>query len=79
MQRVGRKKGKLMRKMILYRLFSCGFAAEKLLPVLEQEGGVVLDQGMGGWFVPKHRILPVNYQAGFTPLGANLTRIPAAS
>jgi hypothetical protein len=34
-----------MRRMILYRLFSCGFFAEKLLPVLEQEGVAVLDKG----------------------------------
>jgi hypothetical protein len=57
-------------RMIIYQLFGCGSVAEKLLPVLEQEGVAVLDKGLGGWFVTKHRLLPVTYQAGFTPLGA---------
>jgi hypothetical protein len=40
-----------MKKTILYRLFGFGSIPKKLLPVLEQEGVVVLDEGMGGWFV----------------------------
>ncbi len=37
-----------MRKTILYRLFGLGSIPGKLLPVLEKEGIVVLDEGMGG-------------------------------
>jgi hypothetical protein len=48
------KKGNPMKKTILYRLFGFGSVPKKLLPVLEQEGVVVLDEGMGGWFVTKH-------------------------
>lgn len=43
-----------MKKTILYRLFGCGSIPKKLLPVLEQEGIVILDEGMGGWFITKH-------------------------
>lgn len=42
-----------MKKTILYRLFGFGSVPKKLLPVLEQEEIVVLDEGMGGWFVTK--------------------------
>jgi hypothetical protein len=40
-----------MKKTILYRLFGFGSIPKKLLPVLEQEGVVVFDEGMGGWFL----------------------------
>ena len=43
-----------MKKTILYLLFSFGSVPKTLLPVLDQEGVVVLDEGMGGWFVTKH-------------------------
>jgi hypothetical protein len=43
-----------MKKTILYRLFGFGSVPKKLLPVLEQEGIVVLDEGMGAWMVTKH-------------------------
>jgi hypothetical protein len=42
-----------MKKTILYRLFGCGSVPKKLLPALLQEGVVVLDQGMEGWFITK--------------------------
>lgn len=43
-----------MKKTILYKLFGFGSVPKKLLLVLEQEGVVVLDEGIGGWFVTKH-------------------------
>ena len=43
-----------MKKTILFRLFGFGSIPKRLLPVLEQEEIVVLDEGMGGWFVTKH-------------------------
>jgi len=43
-----------MKKTILYRLFGFGSVPKKLFSVLEQEGVVVSDEGMGGWFVTKH-------------------------
>jgi hypothetical protein len=43
-----------MKKTILYRLFGYGSVPKKLRPVLENEGVVVLDEGVGGWFVTKH-------------------------
>lgn len=43
-----------MKKTMLYRLFGFGSVPKKLLPVLEQEGIVVFDEGIGGWFVTKH-------------------------
>lgn len=42
-----------MKKTILYRLFGVGSVPKKLRPVLEQEGVVVLDEGIGGWAVMK--------------------------
>jgi hypothetical protein len=42
-----------MKKTILYRIFGFGSVPKKILPVLEQEGIVVLDEGMGGWLVTK--------------------------
>ncbi|WP_100637766.1 hypothetical protein [Marinobacter salexigens] len=43
-----------MKKTILYRLFGVGSVPKKLRPVLEREGIVALDEGIGGWFVTKH-------------------------
>lgn len=43
-----------MKKTILYRLFGFGSVPKKIRPVLEQEGFVVLDEGIGGWFVTKN-------------------------
>ncbi|MEE4637436.1 MAG: hypothetical protein V2J42_01680 [Wenzhouxiangella sp.] len=43
-----------MKKTTLYRLFGVGSVPKKLLPVLETEGVVVLDEGIGGWFITKH-------------------------
>jgi hypothetical protein len=40
-----------MKGTILYRLFGLGSFPKKLLPVLQQEGVVILDEGMGGWFI----------------------------
>lgn len=42
-----------MKKTILYRLFGFGSVPKKLRPVLEQEGIVAIDEGIGGWFVTK--------------------------
>lgn len=38
-----------MRKTLLYRLFKIGGIPKKLRPVLESEGIVVCDEGIGGW------------------------------
>ena len=43
-----------MKKALLYRLFGVGAIPKQLLPVLEQEGIVVIDQGMGGRFITEH-------------------------
>ncbi|ACN16466.1 hypothetical protein HRM2_33910 [Desulforapulum autotrophicum HRM2] len=43
-----------MKKTILYRLFGIGSVPEKLRPVLDREGVVAIDEGIGGWFVAKH-------------------------
>ncbi len=43
-----------MKKTLLYRLFGLGSVPEKLLPLLEQEGIVVSDEGISGWFIAKH-------------------------
>lgn len=43
-----------MKKTILYRLFGVGSIPKKLRPVLEQEQVVVVDEGIGGWFITKH-------------------------
>jgi hypothetical protein len=43
-----------MKKTILYRLFGLGSVPKNLFPVLEQEGIIVLDEGIGGWFIAKH-------------------------
>jgi hypothetical protein len=46
-----------MKKTTLYRLFGVGSVPKKLLPVLETEGVVVLDEGIGGWFITKHVLI----------------------
>ncbi len=43
-----------MGKSILYRLFKIGAIPKDLRPVLESEGIVVSDEGMGGWFVTRN-------------------------
>jgi len=43
-----------MKTTIFYRLFGIGSVPRKLLPVLEKEGVIVLDEDMGGWFITKH-------------------------
>lgn len=43
-----------MKKPILYRLFGLGAVPKKIRPILEAEGIVVLDEGMGGRFVTKN-------------------------
>lgn len=43
-----------MKKGFLYRLFGFGSVPKQLLPVLQQEGIVVIDEGMGGWFITKY-------------------------
>ncbi|MCG8642412.1 MAG: hypothetical protein MI862_21985 [Desulfobacterales bacterium] len=42
-----------MNKSILYRLFKLGAIPKTFQPVLEQEGIVVSDEGMSGWFICK--------------------------
>lgn len=43
-----------MKKAILYRLFGVGSVPKKVRPVLEREGVVARDEGIGGWFIAKH-------------------------
>ena len=43
-----------MAKTILYRLFGFGSVPKKLRPALDQEGIIVFDEGIGGWFLTKH-------------------------
>ena len=43
-----------MKKTILYRLFGLGAIPGKLRPILELESIVVLDEGIGGWFLTKN-------------------------
>ncbi len=43
-----------MKKTILYRLFRLGSIPKKLIPVLQEEGIVVSDEGIGGWFITKN-------------------------
>ena len=43
-----------MKKTLLYRLFGLGSVPKKLLSQLEQEGIVISDEGMSGWFIAKH-------------------------
>lgn len=43
-----------MKKSILYRLFRLGAIPVKVRPILEAEGIVVADEGMGGWFITRN-------------------------
>ena len=43
-----------MQKTILYRLFRVGSIPRKVRPVLEQEGIVLSDEGMGGRFIARN-------------------------
>jgi hypothetical protein len=43
-----------MKKAISYRLFGFGAVPRQLLPVLEQEGIIVIDEGMKGCLIAKH-------------------------
>ena len=42
-----------MIRTILHRLFRLGAIPRKMLPVLQQEGIEVADEGMGGWFLTR--------------------------
>ena len=43
-----------MKKTILYRLFKVGAIPKELLQVLQQENIIVMDEGIGGWFITKN-------------------------
>ncbi|MGB5444347.1 MAG: hypothetical protein WBM99_02480 [Psychromonas sp.] len=43
-----------MKKTYLYRLFGLGSVPKNLLSLLHNEGIVVSDEGMSGWFIAKH-------------------------
>jgi hypothetical protein len=43
-----------MKKTLLYKLFGLGRIPRQLRPLLESEGIVVADEGIGGWFITKH-------------------------
>ena len=43
-----------MKKTLLYRLFGLGKIPRQLRPVVESEGIVVADEGIGGWLITKH-------------------------
>jgi hypothetical protein len=43
-----------MQKSILYRLFKVGSTPRKIRSVLEQEGIVLSDEGIGGWFIARN-------------------------
>jgi hypothetical protein len=40
-----------MNKTLLYRLFGLGRIPRHLRPLVESEGIVVADEGIGGWFI----------------------------
>lgn len=42
-----------LRKTLLYRFFKIGGIPKKLRPVLESEGILVCDEGIGGWVIMK--------------------------
>jgi hypothetical protein len=44
----------VIQKNILYRLFRIGCIPGKIRPVLEQEGVILADEGMGGWFIARN-------------------------
>jgi hypothetical protein len=43
-----------MHKSILYRLFRVGSIPRKIRPILEEEGIVLSDEGMGGWLIARN-------------------------
>jgi len=43
-----------MGKTLLYRLFRCGAIPGDLRKAFGQEGIIVADEGMGGWFIAKN-------------------------
>ena len=43
-----------MKKTLLYRLFGLGKIPRQLRPMIESEGIVVADEGIGGWLITKH-------------------------
>ena len=43
-----------MKKTILYKLFRVGSIPRKVFPLLQDEGIVVSDEGIGGWFITKN-------------------------
>ena len=47
-----------MKKTLLYRLFGMGSVPKNLRDVLDQEGVVVLDEGIGGWLVTQNLNAP---------------------
>jgi hypothetical protein len=51
-------KGSSMGKTILYRLFGLGSIPKNLRPVLQSEGIIISDEGIGGWFVTKNLKAP---------------------
>ena len=59
-----------MKETILYRLFRIGAIPRKLLPLLQQEGIVVSDEGIGGWLITDNVKGPgkryVNRSEGFS-------------
>jgi len=44
----------VIQKSILYRLFRVGSIPRKLRPILANEGIVLSDEGMSGWFITRH-------------------------
>jgi len=42
-----------MKKSFLYRLFKLGAIPNKVVPIIENEGIVISDEGMAGWFITK--------------------------
>lgn len=43
----------MIQKSLLYRLFGVGFIPRKIRPILEQEGIVLSDEGIGGGFIAR--------------------------
>ena len=43
-----------MKKTLSYRLFRFGAIPKKILPILHEEGIVVSDEGIPGWFITKN-------------------------
>jgi len=43
-----------MKKNLLYRWFGIGAIPKKIRPVLDSEGILAADEGMGGWFIAKN-------------------------